>query len=209
MKNPEPQQGQDPASAQQVGLLVRKFYIDQKSAKMRRDYRIHPRWDRAEFWAEVGHLCLDMDARPDQFVLAQFDMDPHAHGPFPNMLKGKTAEKRYRQWRNLARSKVAQAAVGGPMREDYSMVTAAMAQAVVECRNLFPDQPLIRGYRSPLTNIPAWLRVIMYPEDEIITTQWGYKAQQELAGNVVLLNQCRLMNLPVGRVMGAMFKPYE
>lgn len=201
-KQPEPSRGQDDKiTAQFFGLQVRNFYLQQKSMVMRRPYRMHPRWDVASFWLSVGELCLTLKARPDQFVLAQFEEDRSAHGPFPNALKGETAAKRYRRWAGAVRSPEERATEGGAMREDVSLVSQALIRANQSCMRMFPGQPLGRGYRSPLVDMPAWLRLLMLPDDPSVAQLWGAEGQQALTNNVVLLNQCRRLGLPVSKIM--------
>ena len=208
-KQPEPGRGPDEATAQFIGLQVRHFYIQQKSMVMRRTYRMHPRWDVAEFWLSVGELCLTLNARPDHFVLAQFDEDKSAHGPFPNALKGATAAKRYRRWAGAVRSPEERAAEGGEMREDVSLVTQAIIRANQNCARLFPGEPLGRGYRSPLVDMPAWLRLLMLPDDPKIAQLWGAEGQRALSMNVVLINQCRRLGLPVSKIMNNNYDEYS
>lgn len=199
---PEPNSGQDDTvTAQFLGLQVRKFYIQQKTLVMRRSYRIHPRWDTAEFWLRVGQLCLTLKARPDQFVIAQFEGSRSAQGPFPNALAGSVASKLYRRWSGAVRSPEEKAAEGGLMREDVSLVDRAIIRANEACLKMFPGEPLGRGYRSTMVDMPAWLRILMLPNDQRIGNLYGAEGQRELSNNIVLLNQCRRLGLPVSHVM--------
>jgi hypothetical protein len=201
-KQPEPGRGQDDeVTAQFFGLQVRNFYIQQKSLVMRRPYRMHPRWDTAKFWLGVGQLCLTLNARPDQFVRAQFEEDRNAHGPFPNALTGAAAAKKYRRWSGVVRSPEEKATEGGAMREDVSLVSTALVRANRSCARMFPGMPLGEGYRSPLVDMPAWLRLLMLPDDPTIAQQWGLEGQLALTKNVALLNQCRRLGLPVAKIM--------
>lgn len=182
-----------------VGLEVRRYYIEAKSALMKRRYHPNPKWDNEDFWTRVGAVCLAIPARPDRFVAAQFvEARNRVDGPYPNSMLGRGATDRYRSWakRNTPAGTSTQSAA-----TDISFVLEAMKNAARDCETLFPGQPALVGYQSHMSMIPAWLRVLVFPENAEIVQTWGAQAKAELLSSPPLMQQCVAAGLRVDKAV--------
>lgn len=168
---------------------------------MRRKYSPNPKWDTPAFWTKVGEICLRLSARPDHYVQAQFAADKNRHGPFPNAIAGKVAERRYIEWLEQHRLAEHQGERSSQMSLDVSLIAKEISRANEACEDIFPGQPRIVGYRSPMTEIPAWLRVLVGYRDAETWRRWGESGREEIMSNPLLMSQCAAVGLPVRQVL--------
>lgn len=174
---------------------------------MGRKFHPNPKWDTPAFWTEVGLLCIQIDARPDLFVLSQFEFTKQPDGPFYNALRGKGAVSRYSAWVRTHRPREYRPS-SVDMDVDLDEITATMRAAVADSRSVFPDRSMLAAMRSHMLMTPAWLRILLFPMDEEILRSFGERGAMELLQNPVLQRQCRAVGLPVGSTLQTLMNAY-
>lgn len=179
---------------------MRRFFIETKTARQKRPYHPNPKWDTPDFWTDVGSLCLEINARPDLFIQAQFDTSKLPDGPYPTALKGPGAKRRYWDWIRIHRPQD-RGEVSSSMEVETDEVEHAMRKAMKDCREDFPDEPVNVALRSYILMTPAWLRILLVPYDEEVLQRWGEQGGGELLENPILQRQCQAVDLPVADVL--------
>lgn len=189
-----------------LGPHLRELYVRRKSDLIGRAYRPHPRWDTPQFWTKVASVCWKLNAQPHHFLDAQFyDLGAESKdGPFPNMLVGKSAEFKYRRYvgrYNLLPPKLNETGVV----QDTQLVSDALAALWEEANRSF-DGDIVETLTCTYSTVPAWLRLLLLPDDAVVAEFWGSDGCEDLVRNASLREQAKLMGYPVDRVMQEFFK---
>lgn len=163
---------------QNVADAVRKAFRDRKAQQTGRPYRPMARWDDDELWLKIAMSCQQEKADPASWVDAAFQYCRVPGGPFPNQLAGKAATRWYH---DLVQSSSSQA-TGEPVdlvgeevtREVQNVVERFLAQGCSP-KDLLGDRCLFE--------IPAYVRVIMLPDDPEIIQAFGREAHGQVTSN--------------------------
>lgn len=193
-----PKEGVQKVAGVVLGPVLRSLFIERKSALMRKPYRPNPRFDSHDFWTQVGSLCSELGASPNQFMTALFDECRERQGPFPNTLHGAWARKAWNFW--AAKNQVKVAAAQGQQHLDVSDLSSMLREVYQEACRLFGGD-MIQAVRSPVVTCPPYLRLLLAPDDEQVWEAWGSQGLPDILNNPELVRQAYSLNLPVGRIL--------
>jgi len=197
-------EGSNSQIAYVVGLQARKYFLEQKSARMGKRYKPNPSWDNDDFWAHIGQVCIDLKARPDLFILAQFQRSRKRDGPFPNQLRGGMAQGAYHAfYSNYRPPDDSFVEESHDMVVNTDEVTELCQEAIASCRRVFPERSVVEALRSPLVTCPDWLRILLAPQDEEIMKLYLDGGSKYLLKNPQLQAQCQAVDLPVSDVLSS------
>lgn len=182
-----------------LGLEVRRFYVEQKSARMRRPYRMNPRFDTTEFWVRVGALVYKLRCTPELFIRALFEASKEKHGPFPNTLAGDWAKRAWAFWEAQHKEGVSRARET-PGIVDTTELDTYFRDLYREVKELFKHD-LMAALTSPTCTAPPFLRLLLAPQSPVVWEQWGELGLRDLQESPDLIRQSTALGLPVGMVL--------
>ncbi len=163
---------------QNVADAVRKAFRATKAQQSGRPYRPMARWDDDAVWLKIAACCQQHEADPANWVAAAFQYNKVPGGPFPNQLAGAAAARWYHELVKSSSTSTSGEAVdlvGDEVtREVQSVVERFLMQGCAP-KDLLGDPCLYE--------IPAYVRLIMLPDDPDIFGKFGREAHGQITAN--------------------------
>ena len=161
-----------------TGQEVKKAFYEAKRQQLGKPYSPQGRHNKPETWLAAGELCIELQASPYDFVRAAFLFNNVPGGPFPNQLVGGGARRWYNQYRQHMN------AVGMPAEEVDNQEVLGMFRHAVKCMmsqiRMRPRDFLLDEYIMRRDVTPAFVRVLLFPNDQQMRDRWLREACEEL-----------------------------
>ena len=77
--------------------LSNLFRIE-KGLQLGRSYRPHPKSNKNEYWLNAAEICLDIGAKPIDYIKSAFSFNSAPGGPFPSIYGGKAIRRYYKDY---------------------------------------------------------------------------------------------------------------
>lgn len=186
-------ENQELADPESVAKQIKKHFYASKKDRNRKPYSPGSKFTRPELWMAAAENCIRAGADPYSFVRGAFMYCSTPGGPFPNNMGSNAAVRWYSEYRRIyGKNEDTQQdiyeseikyLIGGCMK---------MALTVQKARKIKISEFLLDdSTREDI--LPAFVRVLLMPNDERIMKRWGKTAYVELIGNPRLLKLLEAM----------------
>lgn len=163
-----------PPNLLEIEEQLRRHFGRLKRQQRQSAYRPHPRFNNEELWRKAAENCANLRASPYSFVLAAFLYNTVPGGPFPQQLTGGAAIKWYLTYQKVNHAKDDE----DPFLLDTQNKLLTGTQMALTHPFYGPSQALM----IEANNLPAWVRLVLCPDDAAIWAGYGRIAAQELGG---------------------------
>ncbi len=172
------------ADLEMTAAELKKYFNKAKREKHGKPYHPSEKFRRPEFWLAAAENCIQAGADPYSYVRALFLYTTTPGGPYPNQLPSNHAVKCYQQYRRLH---------GVDDHSQQDMYTQEIKHVIRDCFIRAMQQP--RRLRDFLLDdalgldvIPAFVRVLLLPNDRSVVERWRHEAYLELKPNQKLMD---------------------
>lgn len=175
------------ADVANVAEKLKRLFAEAKTEKEGRRYNPHARFKKPEIWRAAAEKCIGIGADPYSFVRAAFLYCTVPGGPFPQNMCTAAATRWYHEYQKSIcgdhpEGDVYQAEIKG-------LISQSLVQGMQSGRRL--RDFLLDDSFPPLDSVPAFVRVVLLPRDEMVFQKFGKMAYQEVMGNQRLLDVLR------------------
>ena len=165
---------------------LRHMFAQAKSEQMGRRYSPADRFKDMKLWRAAAERCLEVKADPHDFVKAAVMFCSVAGGPFPQHMGSPRACQWYRSYLKI---------IGAEEGDDvYEVTLMKMMQTVLihgmtmaKVRGKRLRDILLDEFALKLDFAPAFIRVLLLPDDPAIRDKWANKARCEITDNPRLI----------------------
>ena len=77
--------------------LSNLFRIE-KGLQLGRSYKPHPNSNKNEYWLNAAEICLDLGAKPIDYIKSAFSFNSVSGGPYPTIYGGKAIKRYYKDY---------------------------------------------------------------------------------------------------------------
>ena len=180
---------------QNTGQEIKRQFYEAKRQQLGKPYSPAPRYNDPDTWYAAGEKCVELSADPFTFVKAAFLYNTVPGGPFPSTLTGNAVVRWYNQYRQ-AQNANGKNATEVMDQEVKNILTHALSVAMGQVRER-PTDFLCNEYSIRLEIVPAFARVLLYPNHQGIREKWERLACEELNSNPRLLASVKRLGYDV------------
>ena len=176
-----------------LGQRLRELYVNERSVRSGRPFRLHKSYDSCDFWNDVARNCKYVGADPIDFIKCVFR---HCKDTvFPNILKSKKIKTWYRNYTQSVSGK------GDGVSNYETMIRNTITNTLKNCKQVSQKRgiPLRDVLLNEYRDMPAFVRIFLMPNDIEITTKFKSKFIKELTLNPGLDSVLKNMGLPLDR----------
>lgn len=190
----------DKQQRQDLAKEIKRNFLRRRIEKTPGFY-LSKRFDKEEYWYAAVDLCEKFHVSGDELVSAVFEYDLHKPLGFPILpmhlgsAVGKAALKDYLTMvnslstREQSDEKLAQIMSEQDLSTVKSYVNDSFAYAIrlINRADRSDGNGVLRDIeilRMPLYGIPAWLRVVLAPDDKEVIRNFGKEALSQLDGGI-------------------------
>lgn len=152
--------------------LSRLFKIE-KGLQLGRTYKPHPKSNKNEYWLKAAGICLDLGARPLDYVKSAFSYNSVTGGPYPSIYGGKAIKRYYGDYvRNLdvdAGSSVLEETVRYEIKSVFQACHQRLMRTGVPIRDTLADVTM---------PFPPYVRLALSPGDPTMFDKYGNEVEE-------------------------------
>ena len=162
------------------------FFAGKKDRQDGKSYKPSKKFLNPEIWVVAAEICIELKADPYSFVRAAFLYNSVSGGPYPHQLTGNAIRHWYAHYKKTVN---APEGVDVYECEVQSLITysATLALRMATSNNETLVSVMLSDFWLKLDVVPAFVRVVLVPNDSAIYKKWGRLAYREIMCNQRLL----------------------
>jgi hypothetical protein len=174
--------------------IIKRHFYEFKREQLSKPYSPGEKFRRHEIWSAAAEKCVQLQADPYNFVRAAFRYNRVPGGPFPNQLSGAVMTKWYGDLLREVQTAKGQNPIDAEIR---LLMSEALQQGLQQNRVRLRDYFISELYVAASV-YPAFIRMLLFPQDQQIKDAWGKKATDEILANPQLLEVLRTGGYAIG-----------
>lgn len=174
-----------------LAMLLQKEFGRMKKEQLGK-YQPADRYKRPELWYAVARKCMELSADPYDFLRAAFHYCTIPGGPFAHQLATGAAAKWYGHYARIFGSNNT-----GPFQQEVQfMINNAVAYltGLIRGTGKSSSDILLDEHALPEYIAPAYIRVLLRPEDLSVLAKYGKKGRLEILSDRRLMAALKALN---------------
>ena len=157
---------------------LRNLFTIEKENQLRRSYRPHPKSNKNEYWLKGAEICLDIGAKPIDYIKSAFSFNSIPGGPFPSIYGGKAIKKYYKDY-------VKDLDVGSDTSVYEELVKFEVKTVFEECHRRYKRTgiPIRETLADETMPFASYTRIALSPGDPEILLKYKEKVKEVIKLN--------------------------
>jgi hypothetical protein len=174
--------------------LSNLFRIE-KGLQLGRTYRPHPSSNKNEYWLNAAETCLDLGAKPIDYIKSAFSFNAAPGGPFPSIYGGKAIRRYYRDYAKTLN-------VGEDSSVFEETIKYEIKAVFQSCHQRFrkTNIPLRDTLASSVMPFAAYTRIYLCPGDVEIFTKYKDAVKEEFKLNPALMSVLKKLKMNIDKL---------
>ena len=181
---------------QNIADELSNLFRIEKELQLGRTYRPHPKSNKNEFWLKAAEICLDLGAKPIDYIKSAFSFNSVSGGPYPSIYGGKAIKRYYKDYvKDLdvgSDSSVFEEIIKYEIKSVFQACHQRMTRTGIPLRNTLADETM------PFS---AYTRLYLAPGDLEITSKYKEKFKELCKVNPALLEVLNKLKMNTDKLM--------
>ncbi len=174
--------------------LFNLFKIE-KSLQLGRTYKPHPASNKNEYWVSAAEICMDLGAKPLDYIKSAFSYNSAPGGPFPSIYGGKAIRRYYKDYAKTLEvgddSSVFEETIKYEIKSTFQSCCQRLRRTGVPVRASLVD---------PSMPFAPYVRLYLCPGDVEILNKYKEAAKGEFKNNPALMTVLKKLKMNLDKL---------